>query len=428
MKQLIYQFVKYGTLSLMIASSNLYAAGYKLEFQSASYLADAGEAAAINDAGTNWYNSAGLVYLPHQVVYSAIDLYAPTTFSGSVIGPSGFPGVNYTASGSASSHPNSILPAIHYTYPFQDRFAVGISVVPAWGFLEDYGDHSIVRYDLTRVYTKTIDIAPSIAWKINDQWSIGAGPDAHYFSVESKSHVFTEPLGTPGDSIARFSANNWGYGGHIGLLYRMDEATRIGLNYRSQIIMQLKGYSDFTLNGVGLFDASNFKLRIPLPPTTTLSIYHAINPCFALLGTLAYDQWSVLNTYHANNYRQPTGTIPTVLQPQDMKNTIDISIGAHYKLNHDWLLRGSIKYEPTPTSNQYRDINFPDGDKLGFQIGSRYQMTKKLALDLIYGHVFIRTTSIHGVYPQQVFPNTVAANGHSRTSVDLLGAQLVWNI
>jgi long-chain fatty acid transport protein len=439
MKQIMCHLVRCGIVAFSIASSSLYAAGYKLEFQSPSFLADAGEAAAINDAGTNWYNSAGLVYLPQQAVFSAIDVYAPTTFTGTVTGGSVFgPTFAFNSSGSASSHPNNVLPAMHYSYPFKERFAVGVSIVPAWGFTEDYGEHSILRYDLTRVYTRTLDVAPSLAWKIDHQWSIGAGPDMHYFYVSSKSHVFTEgaPPGfaTPGDSITRFSANNWGYGGHVGVLYRFNDSTRIGLNYRTQMMMNLDGFSDFELNGVGSFESRSFKLHVALPPTTTLSVYHEVTPCIALLGTLAYDQWNVLRNYHAKNYIQPptpgnpTGILPDVVQPQNMSNTIDVSIGSHYKLTEKWLLRGSIKYEPTPTNDQYRDVNFPDGVKLGFQIGSRYQYNKKIAVDLIYGHVFVRSTHINGVSPQQIFPNTVVANGHNNTSVDLLGAQIVWNI
>src|SRR5436190_3289625 len=105
---------KYSSLGLLMAmSSQLYAAGYRMEFQSASVLADAGEAAVVEDAGTNWYNAAGLTSLPLQVVMSGIDVYAPTTFHGSVNAPSSlnlfpFPintfASNYAASGTASSH------------------------------------------------------------------------------------------------------------------------------------------------------------------------------------------------------------------------------------------------------------------------------------------------------------------------------------
>ena len=62
-----------------------------MEFQSASILADAGEAAVVEDAGTNWYNSAGLVYLPRQVVFSAINVYAPTKFTGLAVAPTTIP-------------------------------------------------------------------------------------------------------------------------------------------------------------------------------------------------------------------------------------------------------------------------------------------------------------------------------------------------
>src|SRR5205809_1999786 len=100
---------------IAILSSQTYAAGYKLEFQSASVLADAGEAAVVEDAGTNWYNSAGIVYLPQQLAVSSIDLYSRTRFSGSVFAPS-LSGAHFSGSGSASSNSNVMLPGIHYVY------------------------------------------------------------------------------------------------------------------------------------------------------------------------------------------------------------------------------------------------------------------------------------------------------------------------
>lgn len=445
------KILKFSKISLLVMlAAQAHAAGYKMEFQSTSVLADAGDAAVVEDAGTNWYNSAGLVYLPLQAVMSAIDVYAPTTFSGSINAPStlnqlgiipqiGLPGSffadNYTAEGSASSHPNTILPAMHLSAPINDCMALGLSIVPAWGFSENYGENSILRYNLTRVYTRTLDISPSFAWKVNSQWSIGIGPDFHYFTVQSKTHVRTQGtlapvLGTTGDSISRFSADNWNYGGHIGILYKYDEATRVGLNYRSKLMMHLKGYSDFELNEGDVYETNLFRLPLPLPPTTSLSVYHDMNPCWALMGTIAYDQWSAIQNYHGRNYIQPplptnpSGILPNVTAPQHMHDTVDLSIGAHFKINQKLMLRASFKYEPTPTTDGYRYVNFPDGVKYGFQIGSRYQVTKKIAMDLIYGHVFVKSTHISDVNPASY----ATATGHNNTTINLLGGQLVWNI
>lgn len=425
-------------------SLQAYASGYKMEFESTSILAGNGEAAAVEDAGTNWYNSAGNVYLPQQSVISIIDVYAPTTFTGTTTAPSAFQPIigpsiyDFKATGSASAYSNSIIPAIHYVYPLTDRFAFGVSVVPAWGFKEDYGNDSFLRYDLTRVYTKTIDLAPSLAMKLNDHWSIGVGPDFNYFSVQSEARVRTEgpnlgfpiPPGTPGDSLQRFTANQWKTGWHAGVLFRVNDTTRIGLNYRSKIIMHMEGYSDFAVNQGPSFESDDFTLRIPLPAVTTLSAYHDVTPKWALLGTIAYDQWSVLNTYHATNVIQPPtliGGSPTLINvnlPQNFGDTFDFSLGTHYKWNDKLMLRGSVKYEQTPTNDHDRDVNFPDGPKLGFQIGSRYQMNKRIALDLIYGHVFVWEVPINITSPV-TFATT---KGHSNTNIDLLGAQVVVNI
>jgi long-chain fatty acid transport protein len=435
---------KLSALGLLALSSQLYAAGYRLEFQSASVLADAGEAAVVEDAGTNWYNSAGLVDLPMQVVMSGIDVYAPTTFHGTMDAPSTLnqfgPPIslfadNFAADGTASSHPNVFLPALHFSAPVSNCIALGLSVVPAFGFTEDYGENSLVRYNLTRVYTKTIDVSPSIAFKINPQWSLGFGPDIHYFSVQSKVHVRTQGtlapfVGTVGDSSSRFTADDWAYGGHIGLLYKYSEATRIGLNYRSKMNMNLDGYSSFTLDQGAFYETNTFKLPIPLPASTTLSIYHDMSPCWALMGTIAYDQWSSIQNYHARNYIQPptpdnpTGILSDVTVPQHMSDTVDLSMGTHYKINDKLMLRASFKYLGTPTKDAYRNVNFPDNIKFGINLGARYQVNCKIALDFIYGHVFVPSAHIHDVNPV----SGAVATGHNNTSIDLLGGQLVWNL
>lgn len=425
-------FVKkllYGGLgTTVLIASQAYASGFKLEFQSPSVLADAGEAAVVEDAGTNWYNSAGLVYLPQQFVGSAIDVYQSTTFAGQMNAPTA-PGIplppsNFSQSGSVSSHPNSFLPAFHYSQPFRDRFAFGVTVAPAWGLQEDYGQSSALRYDLIRVTTRTLDIAPSFAMKIDDHWSFGLGPDFHYMSIDSKSNVRTQPL-TPDDSRSRFTGNDWGYGAHFGVLYRFNDATRLGLNYRTKIMMNLGGDSEFTGTGIGSFETNNFNLKLPLPPVTTLSLYHDVTTCWALMGTIAYDQWSVLKRFHAENYQLAGGVVlPDVYLQQSMSNTFDISVGTHYKIDPQWMLRGSVKYEGTPTNSHYRDVNFPDGQKLGLNFGTRYQMNNKLGFDFIYAHVFTRMAHINGVNPI----TGATAIGHVSTAIDLIGAQVVWNI
>lgn len=431
MKRTFIKLSQCSSIILCALATQTYAAGFKMEFQSASVLSDAGDAAVVEDASTNWYNSAGLVYLPKQIVMGGFDVYAPVKFSGTAFAPSAIPapaGSDFFASGSASSHPNSIIPLFHLAYPLNDRIALGLTVAPAWGFVEDYGHQAITRYDLKRIYTRSIDLAPSLAFKLSDHWSFGFGPNFEYFLAKNTTHVRTQgdPLvgGTPGDSIARFYADNISMGAHGGILYRINDCTRLGINYRTKILMELDGFADFGLNNDGVFRSSTFRLRVPLPPTTTLSFYHDLNPCWAIMGSISYDQWNVLSRYISTDLITPVELIPHLESKQDMHNTFDYGLGMHYKWNDKLMLRANVKYEPTPTRDQFRDILFPDGTKLGFQIGGRYQIKKKLALDMVYGHVFVQKVEINGFNPLSL----AVVQGHAKTRIDLVGAQLVWDI
>lgn len=408
-----------------------HAAGYKLEFQSPSVLADAGEAAVVEDAGTNWYNAAGLVYLPQQLVFSGIQMYQVSKFSGTATTPSPL-GFTNTASGSDNSYITPYLPAFHYSLPIADRYALGLSIAPAWGLLEDWSDSSFLRYDLTRIYTRTLNVSPSIAFKINNQWSVGAGPDFAYFSLQSRSHAMTELapglVAPQNDSISRVSVDNWGKGYHLGVLFRPNETTRIGLNYRSKIVMNMNGYSFFGLNGVTTYETNQFVFRTLFPPVTTLSIYHDMNYRWAMMGTISYEQWGMLKNNYAQNYQSITplgaSNIINVAIPEGYHNTLDLGIGTHYQLCDNLMLRGSIKYVATPTKDSTRNIDFPDAAKLGLNLGFRYQINKKIAVDGIYAHVFAKSAPINNT-------NSVTGanvNGHVNTSIDLIGAQLVWNV
>lgn len=429
MKSIIKRIVGVGTFGLVaFLSSQANAAGYKLEFQSPSVLADGGDAAVVEDAGTNWYNSAGLVFLPRQIAFSNINLYENTHFHGRVFAPSPFGLSDFNRRGTVSSHTDCNVPAYHVGFPLSPCWALGFSLVPTWGLMENYGENSFARYNLTRIYTRTLDLSPSIAWRINRWFSVGGGPDFDYWTVQQKQHVRTQPI-TLNDSRQRISAQSWAYGAHIGFLFRYDECTRFGLNWRSRITHNLHGYSDFDLRDIAAFETHRFSVVIPHPATTSFSFYRDMTPCWAMMGTITYDQWRMIQNLHGRRFIQPpspgnpSGLIQITI-PQNYHNTFDLSIGTHYRPSCNWLLRASIKYEQTPVSTKRRDINFPDGEKLGFNFGARYQMTKCVALDFIYAHVFTNKVNIHLTAPV----TEVHTSGHSTTRIDLAGAQLVWDL
>ncbi len=409
-----------------------YASNYKLEFQSASTLADGGDAAVINDASTNWYNSAGIVYLPQQLVLSAIQGYNVAKFSGTATTPG--QSFIYTQSGNATSYQSPLLPGLHYVKPINTRLSFGLTAAPAWGLGQNWGEStSIVRYNMTKLYTKSVDISPSLAWKINDKWSIGAGPDFNYFTLQFTSKGLLEPsistIAPNNDAVSHISAQQWGFGGHVGVMFVPTETTRIGLNYRSKLSARLLGDSGLSVAGGYSFSNRQFQYYTLFPATTSLSLYHDLNQQWALMGTITYDQWGSLAYNKARNYQSiplpsnPLGTV-NVADPLKYNNTFDYAVGTHYKYNNNWLLRGALRFLGSPTHTTTRNITAPDAPKLAAVIGGRYTINSQLACDLVYTHIFWKKTYINNT-------NLVTGtntDGSVTTSTDMAGAQLVWSI
>lgn len=425
---------------LALLTTQVYAAGYKVEFQSASTFADAGDAAVVDDASTNWYNSAGLVLLPQQLVSSGTLAYAPTLFSGTAVAPNVLasprvPIPPFIGSGRASSHTTVVLPSFHYAYPIDASWSLGFSAVPAWGLIENYGQHSLLRYTGYSIYSKSMDLEPSIAWRFNDNWSFGIGPDFHYFSSSTNFAINTMvgPLGFT-DSLEHYNGHDWAFGAHAGILFQWGPCIRVGLNYRSKLVERLEGDSGFDgqighLPPGANFTTHDFVFRVPLPPVTTLSGYWAVTPALALVGSVEYEQWDIVQNINATGIAALSpvtlgGVEVNTLLPQLYSNTWDFALGAKYAWSDEIMLRGSVKYLGTPTDNRVRTPLFPDAEKLGLQLGAHYQYNRYLGFDGAYGHAWFRTVPIHAENPL----TGAVSDGRVRTSADIFAAGIVWTL
>jgi long-chain fatty acid transport protein len=71
--------------------------------------------------------------------------------------------------------------------------------------------------------------------------------------------------------------------------------------------------------------------------------------------------------------------------------------GVEYKWNDAWILRGGLRFERTPISDQVRIPLLPDNDRTWLAIGATWNITPRLAVDLAYSHVFVESTSINVV-------------------------------
>ena len=435
--------LKLVALGMMLAgfTNQAAASGFQLFEGNAVNMGDfgAGGAAIAEDASTAYYNPAGLVRLTTpQIVVSATGIRSKANFSGkstwSVPGTS----LSSTLEGSADGGGPALIPAFHLAAPINDRIVLGFSLTAPFGLATDYSNDSVVRREATESSVKAMDLSPSIGIKVTDQLSIGLGIDYQNLDATLNSvaliPVSVSPAPTYVEANSQNQASDWAFGWRAGALYQFTSGTRVGLNYVSKVKHHLTGNSTLAMPGLTV-GSDNATADITLPATTSLSIVHDLNPCWTLLGNVSYNQWSVIKYITLNNIASVMPDlinkklIPTkgsVTLPENFRDTWRVAIGTNYKLNDHWLLRAGLGYDQTPVANEDRGVRLPDGDRIAVSLGTHYQPTKAIGLDVGYTHLFIKDGDIDHTVP--IGSSQVHTVGTSKNAADLLGLQLTWSI
>ncbi len=448
-KNILNQILKIGIISAALASTSqsVLASGLTIPFgPGVVELGDgrSSRAAIAEDASTNFNNPAGLIRIQNQqMIVSAVAVSARQKFSGTMSNPgilalqgppfSSF-AVPVTASGASSTTTKGVIPNFHYVYPLCDKWAFGISILVPYGLGLNYRITSLPRYEVTHALQAGYEISPSLAYAINDKFSIGLGPDMLYYSAKAKTAIRTQSL-TLGDSTNTNEASSYNnFGWHIGALYQFTPQTRVGLSYRSAIVTHLNGTSRFYVTNSnlpslvpnGMLTSHNFKLTIPLASITTLSAYHEITPCWAVMGSVEYEGWGIYKADHGYNIAT---AIPGVTQnaqiPANYRDTWFFALGSSYQLTDQWLVRGGVDYNTGMTTNAHREIMILDPTTFGVCLGARYKYSKKLHFDFATTQGFFKTVRINHKSP--ITGNRLVGKGR-QMSIPTLGAQLTWNI
>lgn len=398
----------------------------------------AGGAALAIDASTGITNPAGLVRIQHPELVVAVNpAFTSTEFEGSstvedyVGNP---PPVTQpaTRSGSATGRLNAPLLAIHFSYPLRDFLVYGFSFNNPFGQSANFPEESIVNDTITEAMLITWNISNSLGYKINKNWSIGAGFDVQRLDFVNEN-IFPSARVTRGWFYTKNEASDWKYGWHGGILFQMnEEKTRIGLNYRSQISHDADGKSYSTVTIASPGDPipplpiggqnvdHNFTVAFDLPPVYTLSGFQQVNDKWDVMATIEFYQWNVYDEIEFTNIVN----LGDKTVPQNYSNTWTFATGTYYHFNKNLYLGVGIRFDQTPMDEQYRGVEFPDSDVwvAGFSAG--YQFNKVVRLEIGYAHSFFQEVDINTYDPDSTVHNV----GEGKLNGDVINTQLTINL
>ncbi len=459
------QRVLVAAITAAVLAPVVQASGYKLNEQSAAGAgtAYAGRAAVVEDASVVFYNPAGMVKLERAeftVGASYIDAsgsFSPTSYTNAA-------GQTYTAEtgfGPYSDGGDFVSPAtIPYGYfamPINDKFAAGFGIFVPFGTNTDYEDDFVGGAFADQTQLTSIEFQPAVAYRVNDQLSLGFGLDVTYMtgliSKQSDTIAYSDqlqslnggtgPIDTTGanrpfsdyqgfENHYEVEGDDWAFGYNLSMMWDINSDITLGVTYRSEMEFELEGDSKFaqkenvavltqsptaipnTPVGAGDYIIANAgsvpdqASEVPLttPQSLTVSYAHQVTNKIQLLAGVTWTQWSVFEDFDILSTESEPGMMEALAGlggqyighiEENWSDTTAVAIGANYQLNDDWLLRAGYANDQSPVSNTYRTARVPDNDRQWLSTGVNYRINQDLDVDFAFSYMFFEDTEINEV-------------------------------
>lgn len=440
---------------LSLSSFAAHGAGFALIENSASGMGNAyaGAAAIAEDGSTIYFNPAGMTELEGTQLTGALHWVRPRgdfTNDGSTVAPASGGGALSGGNG-GNNGVNAIIPNLYYSTEINDGMVFGLGINVPFGMETSYDDDWVGRYHAVDSNVMSVNINPSLAWKINDKLSFGAGISGQYIRVELTSAIDFGAIcqaqelggGLPSgvtcadfgsapqqmDGFVKLDADDFSWGYNFGLLYKPQPSTHIGFSYRSKMAHSVSGDADFTvpsavsfLTSTNNFVDTNLSSSVTLPESSSFSISHQIEQ-FTLLFDWTYTRWSRFKELRIGYDSSQPDSVTT----ENWGDSSRYAIGLNYQLNPSLLLRSGLAYDETPIPNgEYRTPRIPGNDRLWLAVGFGYQIDDQLSFDLGYAHLFVDDSDSDHTFESSVPTLEHNLKGVYSARVDILSAQLNW--
>lgn len=427
------------------AAGEAAASGFQLMEQNASGLGNAyaGQAAAAQDASTIFFNPAGLTKIPGRSAVGVLNVIKPIaefTSSGSTAAPlQPSVGSNGGDAGDWAYIPNGYV-----SWQVSPQLFLGFGMGTVFGLKTDYDAGWVGRFHALKSDLKTVNLNPTVAYKISDTLSIGGGVNYTFAkatltnSVNYSAAAFAAggalalaAVGGPGvEGEGKVKGDDGAWGWNVGVLFDVGPHTRIGASYRSALEFRIEGDASFAnrpaLLAAGLPNGPVYA-DIKFPAIASVALFHSINPQWDILADWTWTQWSTLQSLDI--FRTSGARLSTT--PLNWKNTWRAGLGANYHHDAQWTWRAGIAYDTSPTQDSERTPRIPDQDRTWLALGAQFRWSKQLAFDVGYAHIFVKEASVTLCTGPQAAANPAACAGKNTligsfddNKVDIFSAQL----
>jgi len=361
-------------ISSIASVSILGAAAYKLPEQSLAGLStSAANVASCDGADCAYYNPANISFLDNSSQYIEGGLTFVHLPKIEFKGTQEVLGIEHSAD-AATKIDNAVIPYFHYVSKAYGPWRYSLSLLVPAGLTKRW-ETPFQKLYAQEFTLKTVMLNPSVAYKVNKNFSIAFGANIVYSS--GKVYSDGSDAGLPikremkGDSID--------YGYNLAAALHLDNGLNIAATYRSKIKLSEKGKANLYFGGVG----QKYKayVNIYIPAAFNLAISKDIDK-WTLEFVYERTFWSSYKSLNFEYDRAILGALkPYFDDPIDKKwkDTNSFRFGLKYRYNSKLTLMAGYTYDESPIKSNYISYELPDSNAHIFSCGFKYQQSKNLA-------------------------------------------------
>jgi long-chain fatty acid transport protein len=396
----------------VITAGSSGASGFQLLEQNASGLGNAyaGSAVVAENASTIFFNPAGMTKLKNRELSAGLNIVKPS-FEFENISSSNAPAALGSNGGDAGDY--AFIPNGYISWGINKDLFVGLGLSAPFGLKTEYSDDWIGRFQATLFDIKTYNLNPSVAYRINDKFSVGAGLNWMYMDARYERYAAVANAVTQATKIT-LDASDDSFGWNIGMIFSAGPSTDIGFSYRSQIDQDLTG--DISSTNQAVLPNGPASASLTLPDTYILSLKQKLNAQWEMLSDVSYTGWSSIGNV---DIKRAGVTVQTLAA--DFEDTWRFALGATQQYSPDWRIKYGLAYDNTPVKNaSSRLVSLPDNDRIWLSLGAQWKPDNYSALDFGLAYLIVKDSIIDN---NQSLQGRGRVTGTYDGSVIILGAQ-----
>lgn len=270
-----------------------------------------------------------------------------------------------------------------YSHSINDDLKLGIALYGNFGLSLDFGDEWAGRFLVKEATLMGITVQPTLAYQINEMWSIGAGLGLNVgiFSLTRDKLLSLEETTLDDEDLAP--------NGKIGVMFEPCKFARLGLTWTSEVDYEFDVEASGNLPVTGMPWVLPIDASVDSPQQVMFSAVLDLNDKWSLLGNIGWQDWSSFSDLEVS-----VGPA-TISSNLDLQDTWHGALGSQYRMTTATRLNFGVAYDTSMYEDQDNtSFTMPAGASWRFGTGVQQQLNEKSSVGIAFEYLMNEDASV----------------------------------